>query len=300
MIPHSASNRSFFENAVRVFFLLLLFCTFVPLSFGQASEGTGPAEDLSLNIQTNGDLLPSFPPVSVRMEENRAPAGVPLAQSAGPVSRGEDPAAGEPGSLEEEVDIPDPLESVNRAFFQFNDRLYFYALKPVAQGYKAVVPEKARVGVRNFFNNILFPVRFVNCLLQGKVEGAANEFANFMLNSTFGIAGFIDITKGEIPRHREDLGQTFGVYGVGPGFFIVWPFLGPSTLRDSVGMAGDSFLNPFNYTDWYYSVGARAYDTVNETSLSIGDYEAFKNAALDPYISMRSAYYQNRAGQIKK
>lgn len=271
MIPLSASNRSF-EKGVRVFFALLLLCIFAPLSSGLASEGTGPAEGF-----------------------------LQLAQSAGPVSRGEDPAASEPGAIEEERDIPDPLESINRAFFVFNDRLYFWALKPVAQGYKAVVPEKARVGVRNFFNNILFPVRFVNCLLQGKVEGAANEFANFMLNSTFGIAGFMDITKGEIPRHREDLGQTFGVYGLGPGFYIVWPLLGPSTLRDSVGMAGDGFLNPVTYLEFpWYNIGYRATDAVNETSLSIGDYEAFKNAALDPYVSMRSAYHQNRAGQIKK
>ena len=272
MIPLSASNRSF-EKGVRVFFALLLLSAF-SLPCLPAWPRRGPARP---------KVFCSWPRVPVRFPAVRTRR------------------ASEPGAIEEERDIPDPLESINRAFFVFNDRLYFWALKPVAQGYKAVVPEKARVGVRNFFNNILFPVRFVNCLLQGKVEGAANEFANFMLNSTFGIAGFMDITKGEIPRHREDLGQTFGVYGLGPGFYIVWPFLGPSTLRDSVGMAGDGFLNPVTYLDFpWYNIGYRATDAVNETSLSIGDYEAFKNAALDPYVSMRSAYHQNRAGQIKK
>jgi len=93
--------------------------------------------------------------------------------------------------------------------------------------------------------------------------------------------------------------QTFGSYGIGPGFYIVWPFFGPSTIRDSIGMAGDSFLNPLNYLDFWYNAGARAVDTVNETSLRIGEYEALKRAAIDPYVALRNAYHQNRISLIQ-
>lgn len=297
MVSRPALNRAFPKRGGRLLLLIFFVWAVAQLPLASASEGTGPAGEPYQRNPGGGGFLPF--PLSDQPGESRTVAGLRLAQ-AGPVSRGEEPGPSAPGELDELADIPDPLESINRVFFRFNDRLYFWALKPAAQGYQAVVPERARVGVRNFFRNLAFPIRFVNCLLQGKVEGAANEFGSFMLNSVFGIGGFIDIAGAEIPRHREDLGQTFGVYGMGPGFYIVWPFLGPSTLRDSVGMAGDGFLNPFNYLEWYYNAGARVSDVVNETSLSIGDYEAFKNAALDPYVSLRSAYHQNRVSQIKR
>lgn len=223
-----------------------------------------------------------------------------LAQGAGPVSPG---AAGSAEPVEPEVEeLSDALEPLNRAFFHFNDRLYFWVLKPAGRGYRAVVPEPARVGVRNFFYNLAFPIRFVNCLLQGKVEGAATEFGMFMVNSVFGVAGFLDVIPDDVKlkRRNEDLGQTLGRYGVGPGTYIVWPFLGPSTIRDSFGMAGDGFLNPLNYLDFWYNAGARGFSTVNETSLRIGEYEALKRAAIDPYIALRNAYHQNRLSLIKE
>lgn len=208
----------------------------------------------------------------------------------------EEPSAS-PGEI-----VPDPLESVNRAFFEFNDKLYFWVMKPVATGYKTVVPEEARVCVRNFFHNLAFPVRAVNNLLQGKFFGAFEETCAFLVNSTVGLGGLADIaTAVDLRRHEEDFGQTLAVYGSGPAFYINWPFLGPSTLRDTVGMVGDILFDPVTYLgDYWYAPWARGLNVVNETSLRIGDYESLKKAALDPYVALRDAYYQNRLSKIKE
>jgi phospholipid-binding lipoprotein MlaA len=198
--------------------------------------------------------------------------------------------------------VPDPLEPLNRAFFEFNDKLYFWVLKPVATGYKTVVPEEVRVCTRNFFHNLAFPVRFVNNLLQGKFFGAFEETCGFLVNSTVGLGGLADVaTAIDLKRHDEDLGQSLAVQGAGPGFYINWPFLGPSTLRDTIGMSGDLFLDPLTYLgEYWYAPGARGLNVVNETSLTIGDYESLKKAALDPYVALRDAYYQNRLSKIKE
>lgn len=204
----------------------------------------------------------------------------------------------------EQVTIADPLEPFNRAMFTFNDRLYFWVLKPVAQGYSAVLPEPARVSVGNFFSNLRSPIRLVNCLLQAHFIGAATELFRFMLNSTIGLAGLFDPAGGEeigLVRQDEDFGQTLGSYGVGQGFYIVWPFLGPSSPRDTVGMIGDYFSYPISYLDpWYVWIGVRGYQAINDTSLSIGDYEAIKEAAIDPYLAVRNAYIQFRQKKVEE
>lgn len=200
--------------------------------------------------------------------------------------------------------ISDPLEPINRAFFHFNDKLYFWVLKPAATGYKAVVPTPARRGIKNFFNNISFPVRFVNCIFQGKFEGAGYELGRFLINSTIGIAGFFDRATEhfDMKEYDEDLGQTFGSYGIGHGFFINWPFLGPSSVTDTIGTVGDAFLEPLHYLDvkTKYDAAIKGFETINKTSLVIGEYEDLKKAALDPYVAYRDAYYQYRKNQIKK
>jgi phospholipid-binding lipoprotein MlaA len=204
---------------------------------------------------------------------------------------------------EERVDIADPLEPVNRVMHQFNDKLYFWALKPVAQGYKAVVPEPARIGVKNFFSNFRFPARFLSCLFQADFSGAAMETGRFTINTVWGIGGLLDPSSGnelDLQQQDTDLGQTLGVYDVGQGFYIVWPILGPSSPRDSVSLAGDYFLYPVSYiSPWYAWLGVRAYEEVNGTSLRIGDYEALKNAAIDPYVAFRDAYIQYRLKKVK-
>jgi phospholipid-binding lipoprotein MlaA len=203
----------------------------------------------------------------------------------------------------EEVSIPDPLEPWNRMMYHFNDRMYFWILKPVAKGYNAIAPEEVRISVRNFFHNITMPVRFVNAFLQGKIKSAGNELARFGINSTLGIAGLFDVAKKEfnLESHEEDLGQTLGSYGVREGFYIVWPFLGPSSLRDSIGSLGDGFLTPINYlNEAEVVIGIHSYKYVNNTSLQIGEYEDMKEAAIEPYTAIKDAYVQYRRDKIKK
>lgn len=212
------------------------------------------------------------------------------------------------GEPEEEVapeeGIPDPLEGYNRAMFAFNDWFYFNVFKPVAKGYSAAVPEVARVGVRNFFDNLLMPIRFVNALLQAKPKQAGIELSRFIVNSSVGIAGFVDIaTKDGMVTKDEDFGQTLGVWGVDHGFYFIWPFLGPSSLRDSFGMAGDYMLSPVTYLYLVHpaaSSSVRVYEYTNEGSLRIGDYEDLIEAAVDAYVAVRDAYYQRRKKQVEE
>ncbi len=204
---------------------------------------------------------------------------------------------------EERVEIADPLESVNRVSHEFNDKLYFWAVKPVAQGYKAVVPEPARISVKNFFSNLGFPARFISCLLQADLSGAITEAGRFTINTIWGIGGLLDPSAGKelnLQEQDTDLGQTLGVWGVGQGFYIVWPVFGPSTPRDSVSIAGNYFLDPVAYLNpWSARLGVNVLDKVNSASLRIGDYEALKDAAVDPYIAFRDAYVQYRYKRVK-
>lgn len=209
----------------------------------------------------------------------------------------------EPFEVKEQP-VADPLERVNRFFFTFNDRLYFYFLKPVATVYAGFVPPGVRTCIRNAFLNFVFPVRFFNNAFQGDFRGSGTELARFGINSTLGAGGLFDVasTHFSIGAVEEDFGQTLGYYGVRPGFYINLPVLGPSTLRDTFGFAGDVFLNPLYYLspNLWVSAGIRSGLIVNSTSLRIGDYEDFKKSALDPYVSMRDAYMQNRAKLIKE
>ncbi len=205
----------------------------------------------------------------------------------------------------EEQHIADPLESVNRAFFHFNDKLYFWVLKPTAKVYAAFVPEGIRIGIRNAYENFLVPVRVVNNSLQGKFPEAGGEIARFMINSTLGFIGMVDVANRDfgLAPQDEDLGQTLGVWGLRPIIYFNWPFLGPSSLRDTIGTAGDSFLNPLFWIapdELAVSAGVRAGVMLNNTSLLIGEYEDLKKSALDPYVAVRDAYLQNRAKKIKE
>ena len=204
---------------------------------------------------------------------------------------------------EQIVEIADPLEPFNRTMFGLNDILYFWVVKPCAQTCEQVVPEPARIGIRNFFQNLTTPVRFVNCLLQGKGDAAGTEFDRFVINTTAGVLGFGDPARDQhgLEPVDEDLGQTLAVAGFDNGFYIVWPLLGPSTVRDSMGMVGDMFLNPMLYMDHTETtIGIAVTRSVNESSFHIGEYEAFKSESLDPYVAMRNMYIQYRNKQIQE
>ena len=184
-----------------------------------------------------------------------------------------------------------------------NDKIYFWVLKPVAQGYRAVIPEPARLAVGNFFHNLLMPVRFTNNLLQLKPKEAGTELARFAINTTLGFFGFADPAEVNfnLQPYPEDFGQTLGHYGVGSGFHIVLPILGPSNLRDTIGLIPDHFLDPITYVDdWETRLAIRSYKAVNHTSLHIGEYESIKKDAVDLYPFLRDAYEQRRQKLIEE
>jgi phospholipid-binding lipoprotein MlaA len=212
----------------------------------------------------------------------------------------------EPGETFDEFEegIPDPFEPLNRAAFQFNDKLYFWILKPVATVYKAAVPQGLRIWLKNFFYNLEAPIRVANCLLQGKLKGAGNETARFFLNTTLGFFGCVDQAKDKfgIETQDEDLGQTLGVWGMKPVFYLEVPILGPFSFRDGIGFVGDLFLDPRTYifADYPVMYIVRPVEIVNDASLTLGEYEELKNAAIDPYVSVRDAYFQYRENKIKQ
>ena len=199
--------------------------------------------------------------------------------------------------------VADPLIKFNRLVFQFNDKLYFWCLKPVARGYRAVVPEPIRLGIGNLFDHAGTPIRLANHLLQGKFKSAGAEFGKFFVNTTAGLLG-IGNPAANFPAlnpGKEDLGQTLATYGIGNGVYLMLPIFGPSTLRDTVGMVGDYVFDPITYLrPWYVPTGMRAIYMTNRLSFRIGDYEALKGAALDPYLMLRSAYIQHRQKVINE
>ncbi|MDA8165648.1 MAG: MlaA family lipoprotein, partial [Desulfobacteraceae bacterium] len=237
--------------------------------------------------------------------------------AAAPVAAADDQPSGKPlaaktgSSLEEDLlgeaaapSIADPLEPLNRFFYHFNDRLYFWVLKPVASRYAKTVPADIRTTIVNFFDNLLAPVRIVNNLIQIKPRKAGIELSRFVINSTLGIAGLGDPARDgfHLKPQYADLGLSLGHYGVGGGIYFVWPFLGPSNLRDTIGFVGDSYLSPLGYLtmdDPPAGIGANAGNTVNRVSFRIGDYESFKESAFDPYTALRDAYEQHRRSMIE-
>lgn len=210
----------------------------------------------------------------------------------------------EPPPEEETIIISDPLEPINRFFFQFNDKMYFWVVKPVGTVYKTFIPTGVRTGIKNAFNNLRAPIRLVSCLVQGRFSAASTEVERFVINSTLGVGGYFDIAKThfDIEPHNEDFGQALGARGVDEGIYINWPILGPSTARDSVGLAVDFFLDPLLYmpTDIPTQVSIRAGSYTNDTSLRIGEYEDLKKASVDPYIAVKDAYIQHRRELIKR
>lgn len=201
-------------------------------------------------------------------------------------------------------DPSDPLEPVNRAVFKFNRTADRYVLKPVAKGYDEVIPAPAKRGVSNFFNNLQEPRSVLNGLLQGKFRQAASDTGRFLLNSTAGFAGLMDVaTDAGMPRHDEDFGQTLGHYGVGPGWYLMLPFLGPSSNRELVGFGGDYFtgvdyhLESEGVIESEALIGAKAVELIDTRAGLLGADSLIDNA-IDPYIFVRTAYLQQRLTKV--
>ncbi|SPJ14142.1 VacJ family lipoprotein [Syntrophobacter sp. SbD2] len=194
--------------------------------------------------------------------------------------------------------VNDPYEHFNRQIFGFNDSLYFGVVKPVAQGYSALMPADLREAIRNGFHNLLFPSRFVNFILQAKWDKPGNETLRFIINSSMGMAGLLDLAQCGLALQscESDFGQTLALWGVCPGPFLIIPVLGPSNPRDLFGFGVDTAMDPLVWAPatWWVTLSAETGRYVNRISLQIGQYEELKRASLDPYIAMRDAYIQYR------
>lgn len=210
----------------------------------------------------------------------------------------------------ETTDTHDPLSGYNRAMTSFNDKVIIYGLTPISKAYAAILPQPLRLGISNFVDNIQFPIRFTNNLLQGKITNSADELGRFLVNSTIGLGGLMDPAKRymNIQPHEEDFGQTLGHYGVGSGFHVVLPFIGPSNVRDVVGITADGVLSPLvnvrgmeNYKipdNIEQTIGIYTLQLINKTSLHLGEYEDLKKDAVDLYPFLKDIYEQKRTSDI--
>ena len=198
----------------------------------------------------------------------------------------------------------DPWEGFNEKMFWFNrEVLDRYLLKPIATGWNFILPDQAQRGVHNVLDNLAVVRRVVNNALQLKFTGAATEVARFGINSTIGLVGIFDVAKDGfgIEQKDEDTGQTFGVWGMGPGPYLVLPFLPPLTVRDGIGYIIDGAMTPYIYfVPWYATFAGTATNTVNERSINLDRYERVAESTVDLYSAVRNAYLQRRAAEIKR
>jgi phospholipid-binding lipoprotein MlaA len=191
--------------------------------------------------------------------------------------------------------VEDPWEPMNRRIHAFNDRADALVLRPIAVGYRRVLPGPVRSGVSNFFNNLFYPITIVNQFLQGKVVDGVSDTGRFVVNTTLGIGGLLDpATRIGLPMNEEDFGQTFAVWGLGRGHYVVLPFMGPSTVGDSIGSGLGSlmYVPVWDATSATVSYGASALYFV-DLRASFLDAEALVTG--DRYVFMRDVYLQRRA-----
>lgn len=213
---------------------------------------------------------------------------------------------------EPKKEVFDPLSGYNRVMTDFNDFLFMNIIDPyVFKGYDYVAPQVVRSSVKSFFDNLKFPITFINNLLQAKFERAWIDVERFGVNTTFGLFGFFDpaTTWLGLQKSNEDFGQTLGYYGVGSGFPVVLPILGHYNLRDLAGGFADTAVDPVYYNDYrqynitqnlYESWGIISYRYLNEGSLQADEYKEFRKDALDLYPFIRDAYEQHREMLIKE
>lgn len=195
----------------------------------------------------------------------------------------------------------DPLEPVNRAVYRFNTTADRYVLRPVAKGYVAAVPAPIRTGVMNFFDNLFYPRVIVGDLLQGKFVQTARDSGRLLVNTTWGLAGFLDpASRIGLVKNSEDFGQTLGRWGIGEGWYLMLPLLGPTTNRDLVGRVGDNWTDPLYYIeslDTAERVSIMAANIVDGRSRLL-DLDSVLEQQFDPYVFVRTAYLQRRLSQV--
>lgn len=187
---------------------------------------------------------------------------------------------------------PDPYQGMNESFFAFNEGVDRIVLEPVARGWDFVTPGFVQTGVGNFFDNLRMLRTTLNDLLQGKPGRSGADLGRFVVNTTIGIVGLVDVaTLMEIPHYEEDFGQTLGVWGFGPGAYLVIPFLGPSSGRDLSAFPVDLVTVPTAY-------GISAIDVVNTRAKFLEEVAENRATSLDYYVFVRNAYLQNRERRV--
>jgi len=195
----------------------------------------------------------------------------------------------------------DPLESINRGIFKFNEMLDGVLLKPLAHIYRGVMPEVAQTGVKNALGNMAAPVVLVNSVLQGDYKNSQTTVERFAINSTLGVAGIFDVATefGIQKENRKDFGQTLGVYGIGSGPYLVLPILGSSNTRDTLGLVADAFADPFTYIFTpEQSIARASLKGIVKRGDYIGLTDKIYRESLDPYSTLRSIYGQNRNKEV--
>jgi len=209
--------------------------------------------------------------------------------------------------IEGMVVIADPLESLNRFIFRFNDLVYRQAVEPISRFYDDVIPAPVDRGLTRFFRNFRYPIRLVSNLAQGEFAIARIETERFIVNSTAGLAGFLDPASEMEGLERpipQDIGHALGAYGMGEGIYLVLPILGPSNGRDALGFVGNRAVHPLYYPysvwdestmDWTLSIT----QFINASPGLINGYRSVTDNAIDPYESLKSAYIQSRRADIR-
>ncbi|MFT5698442.1 MAG: phospholipid-binding lipoprotein MlaA [Desulforhopalus sp.] len=199
--------------------------------------------------------------------------------------------------------INDPLEPMNRVFFEFNDVMYEWVLSPLTDGYIWAVPLELRECFGNFFFNLASPVRFVNSLLQGELKQSGVVLSRFLINSTIGVYGLVDTAYLEFDMEpkKADFGQTLGRWGLGDGIYLCWPVIGPSSIRDSVGLVVDAYTHPIPYfhDNVVLDISYYTSNKLNTLSLNPTLYDDLKRFSLDPYVASRQAYYDYRKALVE-
>ena len=297
---------------------ILLAFNIILLLVGCAGTSTGMVDG-----QISSDSATRMPPVLLAEAKDLSIPDLPTGAAKSPPRGGYAEELFDPfAKADEGGEEYDPWEPFNTLMFEFNRKLDRYALKPVAQGYDFIIPDFVQVGISNMFYNLRFPQRFLNNVFQGKVKGASIEVGRFLLNTTVGYAGFLDLAKEiDLVTPDEDFGQTLGFYGVKPGPYLVVPFLQPFTVRDFAGYVTDIFLNPINWlvapiievegvpsliahgddaTITIVQMGTRVADILNERSRNLEKFQGVEEATLDLYTAVRNAYLQSRTRAIRE
>jgi len=205
--------------------------------------------------------------------------------------------ADDPLLADESGSIPDPLKGWNLVWYHFNDKLYFWLLKPTAEGYRVLLPRPARMGVKNFFINLEMPIRSVNSLFQGRPGQAGEEVGRFLVNSTVGLLGFLDPATHwlEMDIHYRDTDQSLAKASMPQAMYLMWPMIGPSSIRGTLGEVGDAALDGATYLP-----GLGLVQVINTISLGEWKYEEAVEASIDPYVALRSGYVQYRSQKAEE